>query len=119
MFEGPQYVYRVAKVDRVIDGDTVDLLIDLGFNIFTKQRIRFAGIDTPELRGGTDESKARARAAAARVEDLLSSGEVFVRTEHDKTGKYGRYLGYLIVVKQGIDFVVNEILLEEGLAKKY
>ena len=119
MFEGPQYVYKVASVDRVVDGDTVDLVIDLGFSIFTKQRIRLAGIDTPEFRGGTAESKIKAQIAATRLEELLGSGEVFIRTEQDKKGSFGRYLGYLIVVKQGIDFEVNQILLEEGLAEKY
>lgn len=120
MFEGPQYTYRVHSVDRVVDGDTVDFTIDLGFGVFTKQRIRLAGIDTPELRGGTVESKELAKKAKARVEEFLSSGEVFVKTEKDRTGKYGRYLGYIIIVKHsGIDFNLNEILVEEGYAKRY
>ena len=119
MFEGPQYIYKVYKVDRVVDGDTVDLLVDLGFSVITKQRIRLAGIDTYELRGGTDETKALGRKAADRVKELLSSGDVFIRTKKDKAGKFGRYLGHLIVVRQGIEFNVNEILLEEGLATKY
>lgn len=120
MFEGPQYVYRVKSVDKVVDGDTVDLTIDLGFGVFTQQRIRLAGIDTPELRGGTEFTKELAQEAKKRVEEFLSYGEIFVRTEKDRTGKYGRYLGHIIVVRQsGIDFNLNEILVEEGLAKRY
>jgi len=119
MFEGPHYTYKVASVDRVVDGDTIDVTVDLGFNVFTKQRLRLSYIDAPELKGGTAETKEKAKKVVDRVNDLLSSGDIFIVTENDKTGKYGHYLAKFIVVKQGIDFVVNDILLEEGLAEKY
>ena len=115
----PDYVYKVHSVDRVVDGDTVDLIIDLGFSIFTNQRIRIADINTPELRGGTDETKNKARIAKARVEELLSTGDIYIKTKKDKTGKYGRYLGYIYVSKDNTDINVGEVLLNEGLAVPY
>ena len=119
MFEKAQYTYRVASMDRVVDGDTIDFTIDLGFNVFTKQRVRLAGVDTPELRGGTIESKAKAREAKNRVIQLLSEGEIFITTEKDKTGKYGRYLGRIFIVINENEFELGEVLLNEGLATSY
>jgi endonuclease YncB( thermonuclease family) len=115
-FVPPTYLYR-CKLDRVIDGDTVDLNIDLGFKTWTYKRIRLIGIDTPELRGGTAESKAEARIAKRRVEDLFAEAdESFVQTQWDSKGKYGRTLGWLYVLKDEQVTNINILLLQENLA---
>ncbi|NJO61532.1 MAG: hypothetical protein HC836_25775 [Richelia sp. RM2_1_2] len=116
-----RYTYKVKSVEKVVDGDTVDLIIDLGFNITVKERIRLSGINTPELRSGTIESKNLAQAAAVKLADLLQRGDVYIKTERDKTEKYGRYLGYLIVyvTEFGSELNVNKILLDEGFAVKF
>jgi len=115
----PSYRYRVKEIVRVIDGDTVDVIIDLGFNILTKERIRLIGIDTDELRGGTMETKIRANAASKRIEELLNMGDVIVETEKDKTGKYGRMLGrFFVYSPKGDKFIdVSRTLLTEGYEK--
>lgn len=118
-FRGPEFTYRVEKIEKIIDGDTVDLIIDLGFDVCIKQRIRLAGINTPELRHGTAESKQKAVLSVNRLTDLLDTGEIYVCTVKDRTDKYGRYLGYLYIIKQNIEFEVNQILLDEGLAERY
>ncbi len=114
----PDYTYRIKEVVRVIDGDTVDVLIDLGFYLSARKRIRFLSIDTYELRGGTVETKAKGQAAKARLIDLLATpnAKVYIKTEMDDTGKYGRLLGRLYVVRNADGFVIdiNHVLLEEG-----
>lgn len=117
-FTVPDYTYRVKEVVKVVDGDTVDVIIDLGFHINVLKRIRFSRIDTYELRGGTDETKSLARDARDRVIDLLSGPNktIYIRTEMDETGKYGRLLGTLFVLDQQEDILTNvsDVLLEEG-----
>lgn len=114
----PDYTYRIKEVIRVIDGDTVDVVIDLGFYLSARKRIRFLEIDTYELRGGTDETKALARAAKDRLINLLDTldAKIYIKTEMDDTGKYGRLLGRLYVIRDNDGFVydINHILLEEG-----
>jgi len=114
----PDYTYRIKEVVRVIDGDTVDVLIDLGFYLSARKRIRFLNIDTYELRGGTAETKAKGQAAKARLIELLatSDAKVYIKTEMDDTGKYGRLLGRLYVIRNSDGFVIdiNHVLLEEG-----
>ena len=91
------YEYK-AKLDRVIDGDTVDCYIDLGFNINVKERVRLKGIDTPEIRTKDLEEKAKGFAAKERVEELFAGVESFkIKTELDKKGKYGRILGTIFL----------------------
>ena len=105
------FLYR-AELVRVVDGDTVDLLIDLGFHLSTKQRVRLLGIDTPELRGGTEETKAAGQRARERVLEVLEGAEeLSVQTE--KTGKFGRWLG--TIYADGVN--VNELLVKEGYAQ--
>lgn len=115
------YEYR-ATVIHVVDGDTVDVDIDLGFGIELKdERVRIMGIDTPESRTLDRVEKLFGKLATARVEELLQGGdEIVLKTEvnkhgEDMKGKFGRILG---------DFVVNgrmltDILIEEGYAVKY
>ena len=83
-----------AKVVRIIDGDTIEVNIDLGFStIIHKEKVRLLGIDTPELRSKDPEEKARAQEAKKFVQNLLPVGtDVIIRTQKDKKGKYGRYL---------------------------
>ena len=88
------YTYK-AKLDRIIDGDTVDAHIDLGFDITIHKRIRLAGIDTPESRTRDLEEKERGLASKARLEELLGEGDCVI--ESNKIGKYGRVLGTIFV----------------------
>ena len=107
----PQYTYR-AIVNRVVDGDTVDLLIDCGFNILRTERIRFYGVDAWETRG---EESERGLEAKKFVQELIPVGsEVVVRTGKEQ-GKFGRYLGEIYVNNKSL----NEMLLEEGHAEVY
>ena len=117
----PDYTYRIKEVVRVIDGDTVDVLIDLGFYLSARKRIRFLNIDTYELRGGTTETKTLAKAAKARLIELLATPEakVYIKTKMDDTGKYGRLLGKLYVIRNSDGFIIdiNHVLLEEGFVE--
>ena len=86
-----------AEVLRIVDGDTVDVLIDCGFSTFRKERVRLYGINAPESRTRDKEEKVRGLAAKARLEELinLTSSKIVIKTELDKKGKYGRILGVL------------------------
>lgn len=112
------YAYR-AMVTRVVDGDTVDALIDVGFRILTEQRLRLARIDTPELRGGTAESKAKAREARDYVRKVLGPFvDVVVQTS--KADSFGRYLTEVwYKTAEGKWVNLSDELLSKGLAKKY
>ncbi len=112
------YIYRVRDVKRVVDGDTVDLEIDLGFYQYGVYRFRLWGIDTPELRGGTPETKASAREAKAFVQDWLethlSERDVLVSTA--KADSFGRWLGTLYTVIDDVAIRLDDELVENGLA---
>jgi len=120
------YVYK-AKLDRIIDGDTVDAVIDLGFDVSVHKRIRLAGIDTPESRTRDLEEKERGLASKARLEEMLEGGEFIL--ESNEVGKYGRVLGTLFVEKETDDNLtaepqimkvnINETLVREGYAVEY
>ena len=106
------YTYK-AKLDRVVDGDTVDAHIDLGFDITIHKRIRLAGIDTPESRTRDLEEKARGLASKDKLIELLGDGDFIL--ESKEVGKYGRVLGTLLVD----DVNINDTLVEEGYAVEY
>ena len=106
------YIYN-AKLDRVVDGDTVDAIVDLGFDTFKKVRIRLVGINAPESRTRDLEEKARGLAAKARLIELLGDGE-FILHSHG-VGKYGRCLGTLLMN----DVDINKRLINESHAKEY
>ena len=111
------YEYK-AKLDRIIDGDTIDCFIDLGFNIKLKERVRLKGIDTPEVRTKDLEEKKRGFAAKERVIELFQGVDEFVvKTELDNKGKYGRILGTIMLPDRKIS--LNEMLLKEGHAEVY
>ena len=108
-----------AHLLRVVDGDTVDVDIDLGFGIWMhKERIRVHGIDTPESRTRDLEEKKRGLAAKDRVLELCPIGaDVTLKTSKDGKGKFGRILGEIYV--EGILQSVNQLLIEEGHAVEY
>jgi micrococcal nuclease len=108
------YHYR-ANVTKVYDGDTITADIDLGFGIIlTDQKIRLIGIDTPELRGEEREEGLRVR---DNVREMILKKKVTVKTEKDKSGKYGRWLAEIYI--DGKTESLNQILLNEGMAKPY
>ena len=110
------YKYN-AKLIRVIDGDTIDALIDLGFSVWVKKRIRLYGIDAPETRTRDLEEKKAGQAAENRLIELLwLCGNEFVLVSHG-VGKYGRCLGELFI--ENSQESVNQTLINEGYAKVY
>ena len=117
-----KYIYR-AKLDRVVDGDTVDALIDVGFDIWFKKRIRFKGVDTWESRTRNLEEKALGLKAKARTKELLekvSSKSGYFRLKSYGLGKYGRVLGELFIMDvDGKQWNINETLIKEGHAYVY
>ena len=117
-----KYIYR-AKLDRVVDGDTVDALIDVGFDIWFKKRIRFMGLDTWESRTRDLEEKKLGKLAKERTRQLLedvSSKSGYFRVKSHGLGKYGRVLGELFIMdKDGKQWNVNETLIAEGHAYVY
>jgi len=117
-----KYIYR-AKLDRVVDGDTVDALIDVGFDIWVKKRIRFMGLDAWESRTRDLEEKKLGLAAKSRVKELLeevSTKRGYFRLKSHGVGKYGRVLGELFVMDgSGKQINVNETLIAEGHAYVY
>ena len=112
------YTYK-AKLDRVIDGDTIDVNIDLGFDISVHKRIRLAGIDTPESRTRDLEEKKRGLASKARLIELLDKGDLVV--ESKDVGKYGRVLGVLHIYPDDLNLPINinNTLVDEGYATEY
>jgi len=106
-----------AEVTRVVDGDTVDAFVDLGFDMHSKQRVRLFGINTPECRTRDKEEKKRGFAAKARLKEMLSEekNKCVIKTRLDKKGKFGRVLGVLYVNDKDL----NNQLVKEGHAKKY
>jgi micrococcal nuclease len=117
-----KYIYK-AKLDRVVDGDTVDALIDVGFDIWFKKRIRFKGVDTWESRTRNLEEKALGLKAKARTKELLekvSSKSGYFRIKSYGLGKYGRVLADVFIMdKDGKQWNVNETLISEGHAYIY
>ena len=117
-----KYIYR-AKLDRVVDGDTVDALIDVGFDIWFKKRIRFKGVDTWESRTRNLEEKKKGLAAKARTKELLekvSSKSGYFRIKSYGIGKYGRVLADIYIQDvDGNHIWVNKTLIDEGHAYVY
>ena len=117
-----KYIYK-AKLERVIDGDTVDALIGLGFDTWVKKRIRYKGIDTWESRTKDLDEKKLGLAAKDRNKELLesvSSKPGYFRLRSHGVGKYGRVLGEIFVKDiEGIEYNVNQTLINEGHAYEY
>ena len=108
------YIYN-AKCDRVVDGDTIDATVDLGFDTHKKIRIRLVGINTPESRTRDLEEKARGLAAKHFLKDLLANHKIHFILHSHGVGKYGRCLGNLFLGEQN----VNDLLINEGHAVEY
>ena len=117
-----KYIYR-AKLERVVDGDTIDALIDVGFDIWIKKRIRYKGIDTWESRTRDLNEKKLGLAAKARNKELLesvSNKSGYFRIKSYGTGKYGRVLADVYIQdNDGNNIWVNNTLITEGHAYKY
>ena len=113
------YEYRVKKVLKVVDGDTIDVDIDLGFDISFTSRVRLAGIDTPESRTTDKAEKVLGLEVKDRLKHLISTANtVVIRTEKpDSSEKYGRILGWLFL--DGAEKSVNEALIADGYAWGY
>ena len=117
------YNFRVISIDRVLDGDTIDVTIDLGFDLYKKERVRVAGVDTPEKRTRDLEEKALGYDATNWLKDKLEGAiagddELTVRTELvGGVGKYGRLLGWLYI--GDAELSLNEQMIEEGYAWSY
>ena len=113
----------MIKIDKVLDGDTIDVTIDLGFDLYKKERVRIAGVDTPEKRTRNLEEKELGIDATnwlkKELEDVLAGDdELIVRTELvGGTGKYGRLLGWLYVGDSELS--LNEQMITEGYAWSY
>ena len=108
------YEYK-CEVKRVVDGDTVDVIIDLGFSILYSTRVRLYGIDTPESRTRNKDEKVRGFLSKDYLKDWLDQGGVIIRTYRDKKGKFGRVLGEMVVGGRNI----NLLMVEENYAVKY
>ena len=111
------YSYAVKNILKVVDGDTVDIEIDLGFSLTKKERVRLAGIDTPESRTRNLIEKEYGLEAKAYLEDLLENSQnLIVKTEKD--GKYGRMLGWFFENEFSI-YSINQKMIDEGYAWEY
>jgi len=113
------YEYRVKKVLKVVDGDTIDVDLDLGFNISYTQRVRLAGIDTPESRTTDKAEKVLGLEVKKHLAETLQAASLIViRTEKpDSTEKYGRILGWIFL--DGSSESVNTALIAGGYAWDY
>ena len=117
------YNFRVTEINKVLDGDTIDVTIDLGFDLYKKERVRIAGVDTPEKRTRDLEEKELGIDATNWLKEKLEStlagdDELTIRTElHGGVGKYGRLLGWLYVGEESIS--LNEQMITEGYAWPY
>tara|TARA_B100000579_G_C22834180_1_gene857678 strand:+ start:180 stop:644 length:465 start_codon:yes stop_codon:yes gene_type:complete len=117
------YNFRVTEINKVLDGDTIDVTIDLGFDLYKKERVRVAGVDTPEKRTRNLEEKALGIDATNWLKEKLEStingdGELSVRTELvGGVGKYGRLLGWLYIDDSEVS--LNEQMIDEGYAHAY
>ena len=117
------YNFRVTKINRVVDGDTIDVTIDLGFDLYKKERVRVAGVDTPDKRTRDKEEKVLGIDATNWLKERLEAAikgddELTIRTELvGGVGKYGRLLGWLYI--GDAETSLNELMISEGYAWSY
>ena len=113
------YEYRVKKVNKIVDGDTIDVDIDLGFDISFSSRVRLAGIDTPESRTTDAKEKALGLEVKEKIKkELAAAKDVVIKTEKpDSSEKYGRILGWVFL--DGAEVSLNQKLIDEGYAWTY
>ena len=117
------YNFRVTEINKVLDGDTIDVTIDLGFELYKKERVRIAGVDTPEKRTRNLEEKALGIDATNWLKEKLEGAingddDLVIRTELEGgVGKYGRLLGWLYIGDGTVS--LNEEMIGEGYAHPY
>ena len=117
------YNFRVTEINRVLDGDTIDVTIDLGFDLYKKERVRIAGVDTPEKRTRDLEEKELGIDATNWLKEklegtLAGDDQLFIRTELvGGVGKYGRLLGWCYI--GDAELSLNEQMITEGYAWAY
>ena len=117
------YNFRVTKIKKVLDGDTIDVIIDLGFDLAKTERVRIAGVDTPEKRTRDLEEKALGLDATNWLKEKLTETikgdeELTIRTElKGGVGKYGRLLGWLYIGDSAVS--LNQLMIQEGYAWPY
>ena len=117
------YNFRVTEITKVLDGDTIDVIIDLGFDLSKKERVRIAGVDTPEKRTRNLEEKALGIDATNWIKEklegaILGDDDLIIRTELvGGMGKYGRLLGWLYIGDSPVS--LNEQMITEGYAHAY
>ena len=111
------FSYRVKRVTKVVDGDTIDVILDMGFNILFAQRVRLFGIDTPESRTRDKEEKKYGLLSKYFLKDALSNGKkITIKTyKGDETGKFGRILGDVWIDGKSI----NQTMCDKGYAVAY
>jgi micrococcal nuclease len=113
------YEYRVKKVNKIVDGDTIDVDIDLGFDISFSSRVRLAGIDTPESRTTDLKEKALGVEVKEKIKkEIAAAKDIVIKTEKpDSSEKYGRILGWLFL--DGNTVSLNQQLIDQGYAWTY
>lgn len=111
------YVYKVISIDRVVDGDTIDCSIDLGFNVILKKRVRMAGIDAPEIETKNPKEKELGMGVKTWLQNkVLNKTNIIIKTElEDSTEKYGRILAWLYIDGE----CINQTLINEGYVWAY
>jgi micrococcal nuclease len=113
------YEYYVKEVTKIVDGDTVDVIIDLGFDVMFKSRVRLAGIDTPESRTrDLDEKKLGLEAKEYLKHAIESATDIVIKTEKmNSSEKYGRILGWIFL--DGASNSINNEMVQKGYAWEY
>ena len=119
MADKDPYIYRIKQVLKVVDGDTIDASIDLGFDISLEKRIRLAGIDTPESRTTNVKEKAMGLESKEWLKKTLEGAkDILIKTElPDSTEKYGRIIGHLFI--NGQETSLNNQMITDGYALAY
>ena len=113
------YIYRIREIHKVVDGDTIDASIDLGFDISLEKRIRLAGVDTPESRTTDLKEKAMGLESKEWLKNRLQfAKDIIIKTElPDSTEKYGRIIGHLYINSEATS--LNDQMIAEGYAWEY
>ena len=117
LLDSMDYIYKI-KVTRVVDGDTIDADIDLGFNMTLSKRIRLHGINTPETRTRDKQEKKRGLAAKERLQQIIDAQQGVLFLKSMDQGKFGRCIGVLFE-QDFDDQSINDMLVEEGHAVEY
>lgn len=110
------YIFRATCIN-VVDGDTADFIIDVGFKMKTEQRVRFLGVDTPEKHAKNPHEREAAKEAQLFVEEQILNKDVYVRTY--KSDSFGRYLAEIFVSEEDMVYSLNDLLITKGYAKPF